>query len=218
MNNDSHDQLGQARAFASRAAEVAADRLKEGSELARERIEAAREQAAETYSDVKDKSYRAASTASRIVTEHPLAVVAGAVAAGALISMLFPRGRAAAKKLGEQALASARSAKDALEHSEFTETVRTRAGETADALRIKAGEAADIARERASEAASAARTALAEADIPGTVRARASEAAEAAREAIEHARIAERAKKLAGAAATKAGDALISVGKRLPRD
>lgn len=205
MSTDIHDQLGRIREYADGKAGAAAEKLN-----------SARKAAGESYASAKDRTFKVADAANRFIVEHPIAATAAAVAAGALISLLFPKGRAAAKAApgiaaaaGSRALAAAKSAKDALEKSE-----------AADVVRAKAGEATAIARAKAAELTSTARSALAEADIPATVRSRASEAAEAAREAIERARLPERASRLAESAAHKAGDALIAAGKavneRLP--
>ncbi|WP_070151318.1 hypothetical protein [Sphingobium phenoxybenzoativorans] len=206
MSSDIHDQLGRIREYADGKAGAAVERLN-----------GARKAAGESYATARDQGLKAASAANRFIVEHPIAATAAAVAAGALISLLFPRGRAAAKAapgiataVGARALAAAKSAKDALEQSE-----------AAEAVRVRAGEAAAAARAKAAELTSTARTALADADIPATVRSRATEAAEAAREAIERARLPERASRLAESAAHKAGDALIAAGKavnqRLPK-
>jgi hypothetical protein len=206
MSNDIHDQIGRIREFADGKAGAAAEKLNH-----------ARKAAGDSYLHARDRTFKVADTANRFIVEHPIAATAAAVAAGALISLLFPRGRAAAKAapgvvtaVGARALAAARSAKDALEQSEAAETVR-----------VRAAEAAATARAKAAELGSTARAALADADIPATVRSRASEAAEAAREAIERARLPERASRLAESAAHKAGDALIAAGKavndRLPK-
>jgi ElaB/YqjD/DUF883 family membrane-anchored ribosome-binding protein len=213
MSHDIHQQLGRIRKYADEKAGDTANRLKnktsqatEHMELARERAAAAyarsRKSASKTYDSARDTTNRAATAAGRFVADHPLAVTAGAIAAGALISLLFPKGRAAASALGVKAFAAAKAAKEAVEESE-----------TAEVVRAKAAEATSIARARAAEALTSARTAIVDADIPATVKARAAEAAEAARDAIERARLPERATKLAGQAATRAGEALVATGK-----
>jgi ElaB/YqjD/DUF883 family membrane-anchored ribosome-binding protein len=222
MSSDIQNQLDRVRDFAGDKTGAAADRLKEGSAQALERIDAARDHAAdayaksrkaagETYAAARDGSYRAATAANRLITEHPLATAAAAVAVGALVAALFPKGRAmfraapgVASAIGTKALAAAKSARDSVEHSELADTILSRAGEAASA-----------ARARVIDATSHARLALADAHIPATVKARANEAAEAALEAIERARLSERASKLASAAVGKAGDALIVAGKAI---
>jgi ElaB/YqjD/DUF883 family membrane-anchored ribosome-binding protein len=198
-------------------------RTKATSGAARKRIAAVREDASdvyaksrkvagETYVDAKDKAYKAADMANRFIIEHPMVATAAAVAAGALFSILFPRGRAAirnapalASALGSKAIEAAKAARDSVDTSELADSLRHRAEDLTSAT-------LDIA--------TAARSALADADIPNRVRARATEAAEAAREAIERARLPERASRLAETATSQAGEAFAAVSKavndRLP--
>ncbi|WP_336961154.1 hypothetical protein [Sphingobium aquiterrae] len=233
MSNDIYDQIERARDFARAKAATTADRLKEGSATALTNASEARKKAGAAYAGAKDKTFRAADAANRLINEHPLAATAAAVAAGAAIAMLFPKVRGAMKSAARNApdvasgaLARARALGEAAAESELAANVRSRAGEltasardiaadAASATKARAIEIAGLALERASDAASTARTAIGDADIPGLVRTKAMEAAHAARVGIEKARIPQKASRLAETAASHTGEALIAAGKKV---
>src|SRR3546814_10053521 len=88
---------------------------------------------------------------NEVVQEHPIAAVAGAVAAGAVIAWMFPRSRAAMKAL--PALATSAGTR-VLEAALAAKAV---AAENAESLRANAGEALHNAAEGTKEAAASAR-------------------------------------------------------------
>jgi ElaB/YqjD/DUF883 family membrane-anchored ribosome-binding protein len=237
MMSDIHDQIERAKDFARTKAETAAERLKSGNTATREGLSEAKKKAGAAYATAKDRGYRLAGTANRLVNEHPLAATAAAVAVGAAVAMLFPRVRraagaalkatpATAEKAGTRALTAARSIGTAIAESDLlaaalakaedaASVAREKAAEAASATGSRAAEVASATAEKASEAAARAREAIVQADIPAYVRTKAAEARDAARTAIENARIPERASRIAESAASHTGEALIAAGKRV---
>jgi len=140
-----------------RARESAGDLIQAG----RERADDVRDKAGAAYADARDRSQRMAARANEIVQEHPVAAVAGAVAAGALIAWMFPKSRKIMKAL--PGLASTAGVKV----MEAAAAVRTAAADSAGNLKSTAGEALHNAGETAKETASAARNAAASADLGG---------------------------------------------------
>lgn len=96
-------QIARVKDAANDVAATASDRFKDGSEKARESagelIQISRDKASEAYGDVRDKTQRAASRANEIVHQHPITVIAGAVAVGAVVAWMFPQSRRAMKSL-----------------------------------------------------------------------------------------------------------------------
>lgn len=110
MEQDIHDKLDRARAIATKNVKRATDGIREGAERVREgaervgeRARAAGSGAGETLGKAREQAGRAAGHANRIITEHPLAAAAAAVAVGAMAAYMFPKSsrklRAAAPKL-----------------------------------------------------------------------------------------------------------------------
>lgn len=173
MSKDIHDQFDRARAYAEQKAEDAARLAREGASKVREQLGTAKDSAAEAYGrsrrraedlygEARDRAQTATKTTRDFVVEHPLAATAAAAAAGALVALLFPKGRAAMKALpklagtlGAEALAAVDRAKEAVEESGIID----RAGEAAETAKATASHAAEVARDAASQAAEAARDA-----------------------------------------------------------
>lgn len=110
MEQDIHDKLDRARAIATENVKRAtaglregAERVREGAERVGERARAAGSGAGETLGKAREQAGRAAGHANRIITEHPLAAAAAAVAVGAMAAYMFPKSNrklhAAAPKL-----------------------------------------------------------------------------------------------------------------------
>lgn len=158
---DIRAQLDRVRDAANDMADTASTRLKESSDKALESVQAGRDLAGEAYADARDKTQRAATRVNQVVQEHPVAAVAGAVIAGAVIAWAFPRSRAAMKALPAFAVtAGSRIAEAAI-------AARAAAAEGAVALKDNAGTAFDTVRDGASDAVSTARDTALSADISG---------------------------------------------------
>ena len=127
---DIHARLDRAREVANDLAGNATARIVEGAEKARETAEGAysatADRASAAYAGARDRAQSATTRVNRIVHDHPIATVAGAVAAGAVVAWMFPRSRAAMKALpglvasagasmAEAALAGDESATEALD-------------------------------------------------------------------------------------------------------
>ena len=163
---DIHAQITRVRDAANDIAETASGKFRDTTGKARESaadlIQTGRDRAGDAYSDVRDRSQRVAARANEIVQEHPIAAVAGAVAAGAVVAWLFPKSRTAMKALpGLAASAGSRVIEAAL-------AARAAASEGAETIRSSASEALHHAQESASKTASTARDAAASADITAT--------------------------------------------------
>src|SRR3546814_6177227 len=136
---DIRTQLTRAREAANDIAGTASGKFRGTADRARESagdlIQTGREKAGDAYADARDRSQRIAARANEIVQEHPIAAVAGAVAAGAVIAWMFPRSRAAMKAL--PALATSAGTR-VLEAALAAKAV---AAENGESLRDKAGAA-----------------------------------------------------------------------------
>lgn len=169
---DIRSQITRAREAANDIAETATGKFKDTTEKAREsageliqtgrdRAGEARDKASAAYADARDRSQRVAARANEIVQEHPVAAVAGAVAAGAIIAWMFPKSRAVVKALpGLASTASARVVEAAL-------AAKTAATEGAETLKSGASEALHQAGEGAKTTAVVARKAAESADVGG---------------------------------------------------
>lgn len=147
---DIQEQLSRVRAAANDMAGSATGKIRDGAEKMREGaddlIQIGKDKAGEALTDARDRTSRVATRANEIVTEHPVAVVAGAVAAGALIAWMFPKSRRAMRALPAAATSlGARAVNAAL-------AARTRAGESAEAVARKTSEAVEAAKDSASSA------------------------------------------------------------------
>ncbi|GAY21600.1 MULTISPECIES: DUF883 family protein [Sphingobium] len=160
---DIRTQITRAREAANDIAGTASGKFRDTADRARESagdlIQTSREKAGDAYADARDRSQRIAARANEIVQEHPIAAVAGAVAAGAVIAWMFPKSRAAMKAL--PGLASSAGAKVL----EAALAARAVAAENAESLRSNAGEALHNAAEGTREAAASARDSVASADL-----------------------------------------------------
>ncbi|MGK2909227.1 MAG: hypothetical protein ACSLE1_05435 [Sphingobium sp.] len=94
MKTDINEQLDRAREFAGDTASAATEKLKGARDSAAETFSRSKEKATIVYGDARDRSYRAAGRANEFIQEHPIAATAAAVAAGAVLAVLFPKGRA----------------------------------------------------------------------------------------------------------------------------
>jgi ElaB/YqjD/DUF883 family membrane-anchored ribosome-binding protein len=158
-------------------------------ESAGELIQTGKDKASEAYGDARDRSQRVAARANEIIQEHPVAAVAGAVAAGAVIAWMFPKSRKVMKALpGLAATAGARVL-------EAAATARTAASENSESLRHNAGEALASARDNAGEVLSKARETASHA--LSSAKESASDTATAARDAAASADLGGKASKLA---------------------
>lgn len=144
------EKLSRVRAAANDIADSASGKIKDSAEKMRESagdlIQTGRDKAGEALTDARDRTSRVATRANEIVTEHPVAAVAGAVAAGALIAWMFPKSRKAMRALPAVATSlGARAVNAAI-------AARTLAGESAEAVARKTGAAVDAARDGATGA------------------------------------------------------------------
>ena len=127
---DIRAQLTRVREAANDAAGSATDMIKDSTGKARESagelIQTGKDKASEAYGDARDRGQRVAARANEIIQEHPVAAVAGAVAAGAVIAWMFPKSRKVMKALpGLAATAGARVL-------EAAATARTAASENSE--------------------------------------------------------------------------------------
>ncbi|WP_313808688.1 hypothetical protein [Sphingobium sp.] len=156
-NDITETASGKFRDTTDRALDSAGDLIQTG----RDRAADARDKASAAYADARDRGQRVAARANEIVQEHPIAAVAGAVAAGAVIAWMFPKSRKAMQAL--PGLASSAGAKVL----EAALTARTAAAEGAESLKSSAGDVLHAASEGTRDAAVSAREAVVSADLPG---------------------------------------------------
>ncbi|GLV30054.1 hypothetical protein TomTYG75_25700 [Sphingobium sp. TomTYG75] len=163
---DIHAQITRVRDAANDIAGTATGKFRDSTEKARENaaelIQTGRERAGGAYSDMRDRTQRVAARANEIVQEHPVAAVAGAVAAGAVVAWLFPKSRRAMKALPAIAMTAGSRVVEA--------AMAASAAAAQGAENIKAG-ATDVlhnAQDSAAKTAASARDAAASADITGT--------------------------------------------------
>lgn len=157
---DIRSQLARVREAANDAATQATDRIKGGTDKARENagdlIQTSREKASTAYGDARDRTQRAATRANEIVQEHPVAAVAGAVVVGAVVAWMFPKSRAAMKALPGLAMTAGSRVLEA--------AVAARAAAAEGAESVKQG--AVHALHNAGDAASHARETVSNAELP----------------------------------------------------
>jgi ElaB/YqjD/DUF883 family membrane-anchored ribosome-binding protein len=163
---DIHAQITRVRDAANDIAGTATGKFRDSTEKARENaaelIQTGRERAGGAYSDVRDRTQRVAVRANEIVQEHPVAAVAGAVAAGAVVAWLFPKSRRAMKTLPAIAMtAGSRVVEAAMAAS-------AAAAQGAENIKAGATGAMHHAQDSAAKTAASARDAAASADITGT--------------------------------------------------
>lgn len=163
---DIHAQITRVRDAANDIAGTATGKFRDSTEKARENaaelIQTGRERAGGAYSDVRDRTQRVATRANEIVQEHPVAAVAGAVAAGAVVAWLFPKSRRAMKALPAIAItAGSRVVEAAMAAS-------AAAAQGAENIKAGATDALHNAQDSAAKTAASARDAAASADITGT--------------------------------------------------
>ena len=163
---DIHAQITRVRDAANDIAGTATGKFRDSTEKARENaaelIQTGRERAGDAYSDVRDRTQRVAARANEIVQEHPVAAVAGAVAAGAVVAWLFPKSRRAMKALPAIAMtAGSRVVEAAMAAS-------AAAAQGAENIKAGATDALHNAQDSAAKTAASARDAAASADITGT--------------------------------------------------
>lgn len=92
-NKDIQDKLDHARTAAAENVQHATSTLKESAERLGESAYEAGSSAGEKLEKAKEQASEAASRANRVITEHPLAAAAAAVAIGATLAYMFPRTR-----------------------------------------------------------------------------------------------------------------------------
>lgn len=163
---DIHAQINRARDAANDIAGTATEKLRDTTGKARESavdlIQTSRERAGDAYSDARERTQRIATRANEIVQEHPVAAIAGAVAAGAVVAWMFPKSRTVMKALpglavtaGNRVMEAALATRDAAAHG-------------AENIKSTASEALHSAQAGASNTAASAREAVSSADITGT--------------------------------------------------
>lgn len=101
MEHDIHDRLDRARAVTRESMEKAASGLKQGAEKLSKRARSAGARAGKSVGSARVQAGRAADQANRLVTEHPMAAVAAAIAVGALAAWLLPKGRRKSENAGD---------------------------------------------------------------------------------------------------------------------
>jgi ElaB/YqjD/DUF883 family membrane-anchored ribosome-binding protein len=92
MSEDTSDHAVAKAAGALRAAgERALSGIEDVQRKGRDVIAATREKGEALIDDTREKSYRAAAETNRLFQEHPIAALAAAAAAGAIVSIFIPR-------------------------------------------------------------------------------------------------------------------------------
>lgn len=169
---DIRSQLTRVREAANGIAETASDKLRDTTEKAREgagdlmhtgraRANDAKDKVGAAYSDARDRTQRVATRANEIVQEHPIVAVAGAVAAGAVLAWMFPKGRAAIKALpGLAVTAGGQIVEAAL-------AARAATAESAESLKDSASNTLQVAKAKADDAVASVRDTAAAADVSG---------------------------------------------------
>lgn len=155
---DIRAQIDRARDTASELAEAATTHIKDGTAKGGELVNKGREK----FDDARNKTQDVAARANQIIQEHPITAVAGAVAAGAVIAWIFPKGRRAIRAIPAIATnAGARIAEAAAAASAAAAEGAESAGEAASRVyhstRDAAAEGAETARAAASRAYRSAR-------------------------------------------------------------
>jgi ElaB/YqjD/DUF883 family membrane-anchored ribosome-binding protein len=138
------DPLALARAGIGQARRKATDVIEAAREKGEAVIDAAREKGEAVIEETREKTYRAAAETNRMFQEHPIAAVAAAAAAGAVLAIFLPR-----VALAGQATKLAGRAVKAAVASEAAQAVYSGIKDTRDAaLRSTAGKAATAVGER----------------------------------------------------------------------
>ena len=117
-NKDIQDKLDHARTAVTENVQRATSTLKESAERLGESAREAGASASEKMEKAKEQASKAAGQTNRILTEHPLAAAAAAVAIGATLAYMFPltrrTSRAATSRLLTAASAVGQKARQAL--------------------------------------------------------------------------------------------------------
>lgn len=236
MNNDIQKKLDQAHTLASENVKRAASGIKQGAEQVAKRARTVTSQASQQVDSAKLHAGKAVDHANRLITEHPFAATAAAVAAGAVAAWLFPKTARklknatprlidAASETGRDSLAAARKGiKLPIEGAgQLASSVGDAARKTPEALSGAAKAALDHARVIAGEITKRAeRDTKAGLENVRSIAAQATERLEsearaglhAAREAVQHIDIAE-VEKQANKFASVATEAAASVAKKI---
>ncbi len=162
---DFQEKFDRARTAATENVKRATASLKEGTEQLGERARAASAGAGETFDKVKEQAGKAAGQANRIITEHPLAAAAAAVAVGATLAYIFPKSSKKLRNGAPKLLAAASAAGQTLaEQAKSTIKAPVAGADTllekiGGAARKAPGSAADIARSGLESARSGIETA-----------------------------------------------------------
>ena len=157
-NNETASQpkLERVRELAGDTADQAIKTVRKGAKAARTQTK----RAAEGLDHARLEAGKAVNNANRLITEHPLAATAAAVAVGALFAYAFPRSartlRSAAPRLLDVVATKAREAQDAAKSALPIAEVASLAEAAADAARKAPGaildavkDGAELARETA---------------------------------------------------------------------
>ena len=115
MEKDIHDRLDRARAIARENLGKAADGLKSGAEKIGGHAKSASETASKRLDGARLEAGKGIDKANRLITEHPVASVAIAIAVGGLAAYFFPKTaravRKAAPRIANAAASAGREAK-----------------------------------------------------------------------------------------------------------
>jgi ElaB/YqjD/DUF883 family membrane-anchored ribosome-binding protein len=110
--NSSLSRVGK---LAEETTQTAVNKAKRGADVAARTTRSAARKATETVDDARLRAGKAADQANRIITEHPVTAVAGAIIVGAAIAYLFPRGsraiRTLAPKIADVLISTAKEAR-----------------------------------------------------------------------------------------------------------
>ncbi|MEO8723893.1 MAG: hypothetical protein ABI395_10305 [Sphingobium sp.] len=91
MPDDIANQIARAREFAEESAVAATKKVRSGARKATKGARAAKENASAGIETARLQAGRAVNTANRLITEHPVAATAAAVAVGVTLAWLFPK-------------------------------------------------------------------------------------------------------------------------------
>jgi len=152
---DIQDKLDRARTVATDNVKRATASLKEGTERLGERARAVSAGAGETLDKAKEQAGKAAGQANRIITEHPLAAAAAAVAVGATLAYIFPKSSKKLRSGAPKLLTAATTLGQGL-----IEQAKGKAKAPAEEAESLLGKIGDAARSAPGTAAGAARAGL----------------------------------------------------------
>lgn len=176
--------------MADKTPEPGSSPVTKAADKARDLVNATKARTSEVAADARDGAYRAADKANSLLTEHPLAAAAAAVAAGAVIGMFLPRWSATAR-IGATVGTTARRAAKAIATAETAKALMAGLSTAGGTVRSSAHRLAEQAPDADAVKATASRAMARAGEVAQSA---GRQMAEKARQLAKTAEIAERAK------------------------